>query len=106
MAATLANAGIQPITKKKVFEANTARDILSLMFTCGMYDSAGEWAYTVGLPAKSGVSGALFASVPGKMGIAVYSPKISNRGHSVRAVKVFEELAKKYSLSIFSNGDL
>jgi glutaminase len=104
MAATLANGGVQPLTNKKVLQSDSARDILSLMFTCGMYDSAGEWAYTVGLPAKSGVSGGLLAVVPGKMGIAVYSPLIDERGHSVRAVKVFKDLARIYDLSVFSSG--
>jgi glutaminase len=104
IAATLANGGIQPLTKKSILSADTSRDILSLMFTCGMYDTAGKWAYTVGLPAKSGVSGGILAAIPGKMGIAVYSPLIDEHGHSVRAVKVFEDLAKKYSLSVFSSG--
>ncbi|MBP9681599.1 MAG: glutaminase A [Bacteriovorax sp.] len=104
IASTLASGGIQPITKKQIITTNTARDILSLMFTCGMYDSAGEWAFKVGVPAKSGVSGGLLAAVPGKMGIAVYSPLIDKRGHSVRAVKVMQELSKKYSLSVFSIG--
>lgn len=104
IAATLANGGIQPLTKKQIISSDTARDILSLMFTCGMYDTAGEWAYTVGLPAKSGVSGGILAALPGVMGIAVYSPLINEHGHSVRAVKVFQELAQKYSLSVFSSG--
>ena len=104
MAATLANGGVQPITKKEVIKSDYACDMLSLMFTCGMYDTAGEWAYTVGLPAKSGVSGGILAVVPGKMGIAVYSPLIDHHGHSVRAVKVFSELAKNFSLSVFSHG--
>ncbi len=103
LAATLANGGIQPKTKKKVLNPESARDMLSLMFSCGMYDSAGEWAYSVGLPAKSGVSGGLIAVVPGKMGIAVYSPLIDERGHSVRGVKVLKELAHRYDLSVFSN---
>lgn len=102
MAATLASGGVQPMTNKRIISAEHASDILSLMFTCGMYDTAGEWAYTVGLPAKSGVSGGLIAVVPGVMGIAVYSPLINDHGHSVRALKVFNDLAKIYSLSIFS----
>lgn len=104
MAATLANGGIQPITGKKVFGYDTTRDILSLMFTCGMYDSSGNWAFNVGLPAKSGISGGLIAVAPGKMGIAAYSPLIDDRGHSVRGMKVIKELAKKFDLNIFSSG--
>ena len=103
IAATLANGGVQPVTGKKILEANSSRDILSLMFSCGMYDTAGEWSYTVGLPAKSGVSGGIIAVVPGKMGIAIYSPLIDQHGHSVRGVKVLKELSQKYNLSIFSS---
>lgn len=105
IAATLATGGIHPITKKPVIGLHTSRDILSLMFTCGMYDTAGEWAFRVGLPAKSSVSGGVLAAVPGKMGIAVYSPLIDDHGHSIRAIKVMQELSKRYSLSVFSMGE-
>lgn len=103
MAATLANGGVQPCTKKKILNKEYIHDILSLMFTCGMYDSAGEWAYTVGLPAKSGVSGGVLAVVPGKLGIAAYSPLIDKQGHSIRSVHAIKELVDKYKLSIFAN---
>jgi glutaminase len=103
IAATLANGGIQPLNGKKLFESNSNRDILSLMFSCGMYDTAGEWSFSVGLPAKSGVSGGILAVVPGKMGIAIYSPLIDQHGHSVRGVNVLKELSEKYNLSIFSS---
>ena len=76
MAATLANQGVHPLTKKRAIPQEYVGDVLSLMFSCGMYDSSGEWAYTVGVPAKSGVSGAIFGVVPGDFGIAVYSPPI------------------------------
>jgi glutaminase len=102
MAATLANGGIQPRTNVRVFNHETVRDMLSLMFTCGMYDSAGEWAFEVGLPAKSGVSGGLIAVVPGRMGIAVYSPLIDSRGHSLRGVAVIKALSNELGLGIFS----
>ncbi len=101
IAATLANNGIQPLTNKVALKSDYVSDVLSLMFTCGMYDSSGEWAYSVGIPAKSGVSGGIFGVVPGKMGIAVYSPPIDDKGHSVRGLKVFKELSLTLGLSIF-----
>ena len=101
MAATLANSGLNPKTKKQAIPSKYAGDVLSLMFTCGMYDSSGEWAYSVGIPAKSGVSGAIFGVVPGEFGIAVYSPPIDSKGHSCRGVEVFKELSHECNLSIF-----
>jgi glutaminase len=101
MAATLANGGVNPVTGERVLQAEFVKDLLSLMFTCGMYDSAGEWAYTVGLPAKSGVSGGILAVVPGKMGIASYSPLLDSCGHSVRGIRVFRELSALWNLSVF-----
>lgn len=104
MAATLANGGINPVTQVRAIQEKYVGDVLSLMFTCGMYDSSGEWAYSVGIPAKSGVSGAIFGVIPGKMGIAVYSPPIDSKGHSVRGIKIFQELSHRLNLSIFRIG--
>ncbi len=101
MAATLANSGVQPLTQKRIYKEENITRMISLMFTCGMYDSAGTWAYTVGIPAKSGVSGALFGVVPGKMGIACFSPLIDGHGHSLRGVCAIREFAKKMGLNIF-----
>lgn len=101
MAATLANGGVQPITKTIALQKSCVGDMLSLMFTCGMYDSSGEWAYSVGIPAKSGVSGAIFGVVPGVAGIAVYSPPIDEKGNSIRGKQVFRDLSQELSLSIF-----
>ncbi|RYZ00200.1 MAG: glutaminase A, partial [Comamonadaceae bacterium] len=69
MAATLANGGMNPVSGQRALKREHLRDVLTLMFTCGMYDSSGAWAYTVGLPAKSGVSGGVLAVVPGQMGL-------------------------------------
>ena len=74
MGATLANAGVNPLTKERAIDQQYVKDVLSIMLTCGMYDYAGEWAYRVGLPAKSGVGGGICAVVPGRCGIGIFSP--------------------------------
>ncbi|MCD6061811.1 MAG: putative glutaminase [Moraxellaceae bacterium] len=102
MAATLANAGVNPRTRVRALERKHVRDVLTLMFTCGMYDASGHWAYTVGLPAKSGISGGIFAVVPGRMGIAVYSPMLDKHGNSVRGVEVFKAMSADGNLSMFA----
>lgn len=104
MAATLANKGMQPMHKNQVLSAEDVTRILSLMFTCGMYDSAGEWAFNVGLPAKSGVSGAVFAVVPGVLGIAGFSPRIDEKGHSYRVSQSIKDFSKIMGFNIFSQG--
>ena len=101
MAATLANQGKQPISQVQALNADYVRDILSVMYTCGMYNRAGEWAYRVGVPAKSGVSGGIIAVVPGVAGIATFSPRIDANGNSVRGLRVFEALSQKYGLHLF-----
>lgn len=101
MAATLANKGINPITGEQAVESRYIKDILSVMYTCGMYNFAGEWAYKVGIPAKSGVCGGIIAVVPNKMGIGVFSPPLDVRGNSVRGVKVCEELSQRLGLHLF-----
>ncbi|WP_427157057.1 glutaminase A [Aliinostoc sp. HNIBRCY26] len=101
MAATLANRGTNPITGEQAVDKRYIKDILSVMYTCGMYNFAGEWAYKVGIPAKSGVCGGILAVVPHKMGIAVFSPPLDHRGNSVRGVKVCEELSQRLGLHLF-----
>lgn len=105
MAATLANKGINPITGEKALKSSYVKDILSVMYTCGMYNFAGEWAYKVGLPAKSGVCGGIIAVVPNKIGIGVFSPLLDGRGNSVRGVKVCEDLSRILGLHLFDCSD-
>jgi glutaminase len=105
MAATLANGGINPITGHSAIDSRYIKDILSVMYTCGMYNFAGEWAYKVGIPAKSGVCGGIMAVVPHKMGIGVFSPLLDMRGNSVRGVKVCEELSQRLGLHLFECSD-
>ena len=104
MAATLANGGVNPRTGERVLTAPTVRSVLSVMATCGMYDSSGDWVYTVGLPAKSGVSGGIMAVVPGQLGIAVYSPPLDARGNSVRGVATCRDLARDLDLHLVGRG--
>src|SRR6266699_2391018 len=101
MAATLANMGTNPVTRELVFDFQYIRDVLAVMFTCGLYDHAGEWAYRVGLPAKSGVGGGLLAVVNRQLGIAVYSPRLDAKGNSVRGILVCKELANRLGLHAF-----
>ncbi len=102
MGATLANNGVNPVTKERAINSGYVKDILSVMHTCGMYDFAGEWVYKVGFPAKSGVGGGIIGVVPNQMGIAVFSPPLDSRGNSVRGIKVCEELSKYLGLHIFA----
>jgi glutaminase len=101
MAATLANMGSNPVTGERVFDFRYIKDVLTVMFTCGLYDHAGEWAYRVGMPAKSGVSGGILGIVNRQLGIAVYSPKLDARGNSVRGILACKDLANELGLHAF-----
>jgi glutaminase len=104
MGATLANGGVNPVTGVRAIPAEFVKDVLSIMLTCGMYDYAGEWAYRIGLPAKSGVGGGIVAVIPGVAGIGLFSPPLDAKGNSVRGVKVCEELSHMFGLHIFECG--
>ena len=101
MAATLSNMGRNPVTGHAVFELATVRDMLSIMFTCGMYDYSGQWAYRVGMPAKSGVAGGVLAVVNRQLGIGTYSPRLDPYGNSCRGVEVCAELSSRLGLHVF-----
>ena len=103
VAATFANAGINPLTNDPVFTPSTVRHCLSLMSSCGMYDYSGEFAFTIGLPAKSGVSGGLMLVVPGVMGVCVWSPRLDALGNSVRGVAFCKELVTRYNFHVFDS---
>lgn len=101
MGATLANMGRNPLTGATAFEIGSVKSMLSIMFTCGMYDYSGEWAYRVGLPAKSGVSGGVVAVVNRQLGVATFSPRLDSRGNSSRGIEVCSELAGRFGLHAF-----
>jgi glutaminase len=99
MAATLANGGTNPISKKKVVSPETAAFTMSIMATAGLYDDSGQWLYAVGLPGKSGVGGGIIAVCPGKFGIAVISPPLNVVGNSVKAQKAIYEIVKELKVN-------
>jgi glutaminase len=103
IAATLANGGICPVTGERVFKTETVRNCLSLMSGCGMYDFSGEFAFTIGLPAKSGVSGAIMVVVPNVMGFCTWSPRLDELGNSVRGIDFCQRLVDTFNFHNFDN---
>lgn len=101
MGATLANMGRNPLTDQGAFDIHCVKDMLSVMFTCGMYDYSGQWAYRVGIPAKSGVAGGVMGVVNRQIGIATYSPRLDTYGNSRRGIEVCVELASRLGLHVF-----
>ena len=102
MAATLANYGIQPVTGEQVVPKTVVRQVLSVMFTCGMYNAAGDWATQVGIPAKSGVGGGIIGAVPGQRGLATFSPRLDVHGNSVRGVSLFERFSSDMGMHVMN----
>ena len=100
---TLANEGICPTTGEKVLGSEFVPHILSLMYTCGMYNYSGEFAFKVGLPAKSGVSGALLLVIPNVMGIGLWSPPLDDKGNTVRGIQFAKMLVEKFNFHQFDN---
>jgi glutaminase len=104
MGATLANGGVHPLTQQRAISQQFIKYLLSIMLSCGMYDYAGEWAYRVGIPSKSGVGGGIVGVLPGKFGIGVFSPPLDPRGNSVRGILACEELSRRFGLHVFESG--
>ena len=105
MGATLANGGLNPVTKHRVMSERAATLTLSIMATCGMYDHSGEWMARVGLPAKSGVGGGIIAVQPAQFGVGVYSPRLDSWGNSVRGAAVLRTLSEDFDLHVFDHPD-
>ena len=98
----LAAGGLSPLTGEAVVSAERARRINALMLTCGHYDASGDFAFRVGLPAKSGVGGGILAVAPGRASIAVWSPGLSPEGNSLLGTAALEELAQAMGWSVFN----
>ncbi|XP_024141859.1 glutaminase kidney isoform, mitochondrial isoform X2 [Oryzias melastigma] len=103
MAATLANGGICPITGERVLTPEAVRNTLSLMHSCGMYDFSGQFAFHVGLPAKSGVAGGILLVVPNVMGIVCWSPPLDKLGNSVRGIQFCTDLVELFNFHNYDN---
>ncbi|NBC07996.1 MAG: glutaminase [Bacteroidetes bacterium] len=97
----LANHGILPETGKRILSKSQAKRLNAIMLTCGFYDEAGEFAFCVGLPGKSGVGGGIVAVVPNKLAIAVWSPELNEHGNSQAGIKALELFTSYTGQSIF-----
>ena len=102
MGATLANDGVNPATGERVIKSEDIPHILSTMMMAGLYDGSGGWAWSVGLPAKSGVGGGIVAIAPGKGAIAVFAPPLDEAGNSVKAQEVIRYVAERLNYNLFS----
>lgn len=101
IAMVLADDGFSRILGKQIFPARFAKIAKSYMMTCGMYDGSGEFAISVGIPAKSGVGGGILAVVPKKYGIGVFGPALDEKGNSVAGLKLLEGISRAYDFNIF-----
>ncbi len=99
--ATLANLGVNPATGKQVFDVDAVRDTQAVMFTCGMYDYSGGWAFDVGIPSKSGVGGGIMGVVNRQLGVGTYSPLLDRNGNSVRGIASFKMMSDSLGLHAF-----
>jgi glutaminase len=101
VAGTLANGGRCPTTNERIFSPETVQSVLSVMFTCGMYDFSGQFSFSMGFPAKSGVAGACLIVVPNVMGICTWSPRLDMNGNSARGISFAQGLAEIYQIHNF-----
>ena len=101
MAATIASGGVNPLTRKEVFKPGLAPKITSMMATVGFYEHTGDWLFTTGLPAKTGVGGGIMGVVPGVMGLAAFAPPLDEAGNSVKAQQALAYIAGRLNLGVF-----
>ncbi|ROP65418.1 glutaminase A [Curtobacterium sp. PhB115] len=106
MGATLADGGVNPVTGRRVVDADVCQHVLAAMATSGLYERSGTWLYDIGLPGKSGVSGGILTIAPGKGGLATFSPPLDTAGNSVRGVLATTWLSRTLGLNLFASSDL
>ena len=106
MGATLADGGVNPLTKERAVAQGSCRRVLAVLATSGLYERSGDWLYDVGLPGKSGVSGGLVTISPGKGGVGTYSPPLDRAGNSVRGQRITTYLSERLGLNLFASAPL
>ena len=101
MAATLADGGVNPVTKERVVDASVCHYALAVMATAGLYETSGDWLYDIGLPGKSGIGGGLLAVSPGKGGLGTFSPLLDQAGNSVKGQLAAKFLSRQLGMDLF-----
>jgi glutaminase len=102
MGATLANAGVNPVSKQRVLDAGVVPKVLAVMMMAGFYNESGKWAFSAGKPAKTGVGGGIVAVAPGKLAVVGFSPRVNTAGNSVRAALAIEYISEQLGLNVFA----
>jgi glutaminase len=103
MGATLADGGVNPITKERVVAPHVCRYALAAMVTAGMYETSGDWLYDVGLPGKSGIGGGIVTVSPGKGGLGTFAPPLDAAGNSVKGQLVAKFLSQRLGMDLFAS---
>ncbi len=101
MASTLADGGVNPITKERVVDAGVCHYALAVMATAGLYDTSGDWLYDIGLPGKSGIGGGILAVSPGKGGLGTFGPRLDKAGNSVKGQLAAKFLSQQLGMDLF-----
>jgi glutaminase len=103
MGATLADGGVNPLTRKRVVDAESCKHTLAVMATAGLYETSGDWLYDVGLPGKSGIGGGIVTVSPGKGGFGAFAPRLDEAGNSVKGQLAARYLSERLGLSLFAS---
>ena len=105
-AGTIANGGVNPVTKKEVFDASLSPKITAMIAAVGFYEHTGDWMYTSGIPAKTGVGGGVMGVLPGQFGIAAFAPPLDGSGNSVKAQLAIQYIMNKLGLNVFGQNHI
>ena len=103
MAATLANGGVNPLTRERVVDAESCHCTLAVMATAGLYETSGDWLYDIGLPGKSGIGGGIVTVAPGKGGLGAFAPLLDEAGNSVKGQLAAAFLSRRLGLDVFAS---